>query len=193
MAKTPTTTEDLIERIQQEAMAVAGPDPSRVQTILTETLAQPGDWLDACYQELGDGDYALYPLYRAENCRCSILSVVIRPGIPVPIHNHGSWAVIGIYKGRERETWFRRVDDGSVPGRAELEVEERFLHEKGTVNLVPDGKIHTVEALDSIQAVSIHIYGTDIITQERSTFDLQTGTEEIFHPAFVTSTAERRM
>jgi hypothetical protein len=84
MAKTPTKTEELIERIQREAMAVTGPDPSRIQAILTETLAQPGDWLDARYQEPGDGDYALYPLYRAENRRCSILSAVIRPEIPLP-------------------------------------------------------------------------------------------------------------
>ena len=49
-------------------------------------------------------------VYRAEDGRCSILVVVLRPGTPLPVHNHGSWAVIGVYKGREHETWFRRID-----------------------------------------------------------------------------------
>jgi predicted metal-dependent enzyme (double-stranded beta helix superfamily) len=49
---------------------------------------------------------------------------------------------------------------------------------------VPDGTIHTVEALDGVDAVSIHVYGTDIVTQERSTFDLATGREDIYRPEF---------
>jgi predicted metal-dependent enzyme (double-stranded beta helix superfamily) len=113
-----------------------------------------------------------------------VLVVVLRPDTPLPVHNHGTWAVIGIYKGREHETWFRRVDDGSVPGRAQLEVDQTFVNEQGTASVVPEGHIHTVEAMDGHQAVSIHIYGTDIVTQQRSEFDPLTGTERVFRPPF---------
>lgn len=44
--------------------------------------------------------------------------------------------------------------------------------------------IHTVEALDGRRAVSLHICGTDIVTQVRSTFDVERGPKEIFPPDF---------
>jgi 3-mercaptopropionate dioxygenase len=187
-----TSIHDLADRIRDAAASGTGPDPERVRDILREALATPGDWIDPAYQQLGEGEYALYPVYRAEDGRCSILVVVLRPGTPLPVHNHGSWAVIGVYKGREHETWFRRVDDGSVPGRAHLEVDQTFVNERGTASVVPDGRIHTVEALDGLQAVSIHIYGTDIVTQQRSEFDLQAGTERVFRPPFAKAEAADR-
>jgi 3-mercaptopropionate dioxygenase len=181
---TVTSIQDLADRIRDASAPGTGPDPERVRDLLREALATPGDWIDPAYQQLGEGEYALYPVYRAEDGRCSMLVVVLRPDTPLPVHNHGSWAVIGIYKGREHETWFQRVDDGTVPGRAQLEVDQTFVNERGTASVVPDGHIHTVEAMDGQQAVSIHIYGTDIVTQQRSEFDLLTGTERIFRPPF---------
>jgi predicted metal-dependent enzyme (double-stranded beta helix superfamily) len=186
---TVTSIHDLADRIRDASAPGTGPDPERVRDILREALATPGDWIDAAYQQLGEGEYALYPVYRAEDGRCSMLVVVLRPGTPLPVHTHGSWAVIGVYKGREHETWFRRVDDGSVPGRAQLEVDQIFVNERGTASVVPDGRIHTVEAMDGQQAVSIHVYGTDIVTQQRSEFDPLTGTERVFSPPFAEADA----
>ena len=183
-AATVTSIHDLADRIRDASAPGAGPDPERVRDLLREALDAPADWIHPAYQQLVEGEYALYPVYRAEDGRCSMLVVVLRPGIPLPVHNHGSWAVIGVYKGREHETWFRRVDDGSVPGRAQLEVDQTFINERGTASVVPDGRIHTVEAMDGQQAVSIHVYGTDIVTQQRSEFDPVTGTERVFRPPF---------
>lgn len=119
---------------------------------------------------------------RTEAAQC--LSRCSKPGVSAPVHNHGSWAVIGIYRGRERETWFRRTDDTAAPGQAQLVEVRTLVNPTGTVTVVPDGTIHTVEALNGQDAVSIHIYGTDIVTQPRSTFDLDTGAEEIYRPDF---------
>jgi predicted metal-dependent enzyme (double-stranded beta helix superfamily) len=170
--------------LRQESSKDGGPDPEQVEGIVRQALADQREWLDAEYQELGDGDYALHPLYRDESRHCSMLIAVLKPGVALPIHNHGSWAVIGVYRGREKDRWFHRLDDGTVPGHAELELERAFVNPRGTVSLVPDGAIHTVEALDGMPAVSIHVYGTDIVTQVRSTFDLESCTEEIFRPPF---------
>ena len=110
---------------------------------------------------------------------------VIAPGVALPVHNHGAWSVVGIYQGRQRETWFRRLDDGGIPGRAQLSVEDTFVHQRGTVRVLPDGQIHRVETLVSQPVISIHIYGTDIVAQSRSIFDLATDSEEISHPKYV--------
>jgi predicted metal-dependent enzyme (double-stranded beta helix superfamily) len=156
-----------------------------MQAILHEVLQNPGNWLDPGYQQPRNGAYTQYVLFRAQDETCSIVSVVIRPGGALPVHNHGAWAVVGIYKGQEQETWFRRLDDGGTPGWAQLAVERTFIHRRGAVSVVPDGQIHTVEALGDEPAISIHIYGTDIVTQPRSAFDLEAGREKIFRPAYI--------
>src|SRR5437867_5239058 len=51
----------------------------------------------------------------------SIIGGVWRPGQSTPIHDHLTWALIGVYEGEERETLFRRIDDGSNPKKAKLE------------------------------------------------------------------------
>jgi predicted metal-dependent enzyme (double-stranded beta helix superfamily) len=107
-----TSIHDLAGRIRDASAPGSGPSPAQVRDILSEALTTPGDWIDPAYQHLGEGEYALYPVYRAEDGRCSMLVAVLRSGTPLPVHNHGSWAVVGVYKGREHETWFRRVDDG---------------------------------------------------------------------------------
>jgi predicted metal-dependent enzyme (double-stranded beta helix superfamily) len=157
--------------------------PEGTTALLAAALAEPSDWLDERYQERPDDrDWMLYPLYRSPDHRASMLAVVFKPGVTAPVHDHGAWAVIGIYRGRERETWFRRTDDGGTPGSAQLVADRSFVNATGSVHLVPAGIIHTVEALDGVDAVSIHVYGTDIVTQDRNEFDLETGRVQPYRP-----------
>ena len=183
----PTTSPILTELISRVRAASQTDDfgPEQVRDLLTNVLSREGDWLDQKYQtRRGEPKGMLYPLFRADDQRCSLLVAVFEAGVPAPVHNHGSWAVVGVYRGRERETWFRRLDDGTFPGRADLEVDRSSVNSPGTVTVVPDGTIHTVEAVDGHDAVSIHVYGTDIVTQERSCFNVVGGTEDAFYPSF---------
>jgi 3-mercaptopropionate dioxygenase len=184
------TAAELVERFAH----LASEDrygPESAIALLSGVLAQPPDWLDEPYQERPDDrDWMLYPLYRAPDHRASMLVVVFKPGVTAPVHDHGAWAVIGIYRGRERETWLRRTDDGGTPGRARLEAERSFVNPTGSVHVVPDGIIHTVEALDGADAVSIHVYGTDIVTQDRNEFDLETGRVQPYRPPITQAAAD---
>ncbi|WP_433025815.1 hypothetical protein [Actinomycetospora sp. CA-053990] len=177
----PGVTE-LIDRLRAVgAGAEFGPEP--IRDLLADALTQDGDWLDqACQQRDGDPVGKAFPLYRAPDGRLSVLAVVFAPGAQTPVHNHGAWAVVGTYRGRERDTWFRRVDGDGTPDRVELEEVTSQVNPVGTVTIIPDGTIHVVEALDDQEAVSLHVYGTDIATQPRSTFDLATGIETPFSP-----------
>lgn len=173
---------DLVGRFAAVA-ADPGYGPDSAAAFLEDALAYPGVGLDPRHQHRpADRDWMLYPLFRAADRRASMLVVVFGPGVRAPVHNHGAWAVIGIVHGRERETWFRRTDDGGVPGTARLEEERSFVNATGSVHVVPDGIIHTVEALDGVDAVSIHLYGTDIVTQDRSEFDMATGRVQPYRP-----------
>lgn len=181
--KAQVTLEHLATQLATTA-AAGVPDPERVRALLQDALLER-DWLEARFGVIPEGEqYALFPAYRDPARRCSMLVVSLRPGMPLPVHDHGSWAVIGIYQGRERETRYARLDDLSEAGRASLVRAAESISEPGNVSIVPDGEIHTVEALDGQPAISLHVYGTDIVTQQRSTFDLEHGTEEIFRPTF---------
>lgn len=174
-------TTELIDRLR----SAAGQDafgPREVGRILADALAQDRHWLAPEHLRRDGRDWMLHPLFRCPAGRWSMLAAVFRPGVPVPVHDHGAWAVVGVYRGRECETRYRRLDDGSDPGRAKLEVDRMFVNPRGSVTVVPDGAIHTVQALDGHDAVSIHVYGTDIATQERSTYDLDRETAAPFRP-----------
>lgn len=176
------TAGGLVERLTALA-AGTGFGPEAVKGLLEEFLADGADWLAPQYlRRPPDQPWVLSPLYRAPDRRCSMLVAVFGPGQLAPVHDHGSWAVIGIYRGREQETWFRPADDGSTPGRVRLDEDRSFVNETGTAHVVPDATIHTVEALDGVDAVSIHVYGTDIVTQERSAYDLDTGRVSPYAP-----------
>lgn len=175
---------DLIGRVR-EASLRAGFGPERVRDLLAEVLAADSDWLDPSFEHRDEAaDWALYPVYRDADARVSMMIAVFKAAVPSPAHDHGTWAVVGIHRGRERETRYRKTDDATVAGRARLEVERTLVNPRGSISVVPEDAIHSVEALDGRDAVSLHVYGADIVTQERSTYDLIEGTKSVFRPDF---------
>jgi len=56
------------------------------------------------------------------------------PGRGVRPHDHGTWAVVAGVTGTERNVFWKRTDDGSRPGYAELsELSEERISEGGVV------------------------------------------------------------
>ena len=79
----------------------------------------------------------------------SILLFEVPTSQPVPPHDHGIWEGFGIYRGRVRHQVYRRVDDMSVDGYAELECKRDEVLCAGDVTLIaPPDDIHSFIALD---------------------------------------------
>lgn len=57
--------------------------------------------------------------------------------VAVPVHNHGTWEIVGVYRGELDYQSYRRLDDGSREGYAELEIVEDRLMESGDFSVVP--------------------------------------------------------
>ena len=66
----------------------------------------------------------------------SVVAVVWQPGQTIPIHDHGSWCVVGVYEGEEEEISYprgtrprarpsRASDDPLVPGRGHTQGDQR--------------------------------------------------------------------
>ena len=105
----------------------------------------------------------------------SIIGGVWTPGQTTPIHDHLTWALIGVYSGEEREALFRRTDDKSDTKKAKLQQVSEKTNGKGHVTVLGESGIHRVDNPFSNPAYSIHVYGRDIGPTERHSYDPVTG------------------
>ncbi len=105
----------------------------------------------------------------------AILSFVWAPGMSIYPHDHGMWAVIGVYAGREDHAFYHRTS----PGLAQ--VGSKQLDAKDATLLDPQ-IIHSVENPLSRSAGAIHVYGGDYLTAPRSGFDPETFEESAYDP-----------
>jgi predicted metal-dependent enzyme (double-stranded beta helix superfamily) len=110
----------------------------------------------------------------------SIVGGVWQPGQTTPIHDHLTWALIGVYGGEERESLYRRTDDGSNPKIAKLEHVSEKINKRGHVTVLGSAGIHRVDNISKDPAWSIHVYGRDIGKAERHSYDPLTGEVGIF-------------
>jgi predicted metal-dependent enzyme (double-stranded beta helix superfamily) len=107
--------------------------------------------------------------------RFSIVGGVWYPGQTTPIHDHLTWALIGVYDGEEREALFRRTDDGSNPKIAKIEKVSEKINTKGHVTVLGHRGIHRVDNISGKSTTSVHVYGRDIGHAERHSYDPVTG------------------
>ena len=103
-----------------------------------------------------------------------VLHIVWPPEISVDPHEHNLWAVMGIYRGVEDNTFFRRTDDGAIEQQGTVRLEPR------DTRIMGEEAIHAVDVPTLAPTGAIHIYGGDLITVERSEFDPATSAERPF-------------
>ncbi len=98
------------------------------------------------------------------------------------VHDHGPcWVVYGNYKNPTRMRRWRRLDDGSRPGYAELELQKEFLNEPGQAAVFAVGDIHSIEFGDD--TFFIRVTGGDVETKETLTFDVEAKTVKLANRA----------
>jgi 3-mercaptopropionate dioxygenase len=119
--------------------------------------------------------FAMNLLQMPEDEAYSIIGGVWHPGQTTPIHDHLTWALIGVYEGEEREALFRRTDDGSNPKRARIQQVSERVNKKGHVTVLGHSGIHRVDNISIKPTTSVHIYGRDIGNAERHSYNPVTG------------------
>jgi len=109
------------------------------------------------------GGIGQYALYRAEDGSLCLFSLVVPVGASTPVHDHLAWGLVGIYRGRQDETVYRRLDNGADESRADLEVARRQQLGPGEFYalLPPTDDIHEVRTISEIPSISIHLLAND--------------------------------
>jgi predicted metal-dependent enzyme (double-stranded beta helix superfamily) len=138
---------------------------------LPESCARPDDT-----SRMGGG-IGQYALYRAEDGSLCLFSLVVPSGAATPVHDHLAWGLVGVYRGEQDETVYRRVDDGRDPGRAELEVAKQQTLRPGEFYalLPPADDIHYVKTISDAPSISIHLLANDTACVWRHRFDPASG------------------
>ncbi len=132
------------------------------------------------------GGIGQYALYRAEDGSLCLFSLVIPAGAETPVHDHLAWGLIGVYRGRQDETVYRRLDNGADEGHARLEVARRQTMETGEFYalLPPRDDIHFVKTVSDVPSISIHLLANDTACVWRHRFDPAAGTVRAFRSGY---------
>jgi predicted metal-dependent enzyme (double-stranded beta helix superfamily) len=127
-----------------------------VRELVERAVAEPADVERALGTPSVGGVAALH-----RSPELTILKVVWAPGMAIYPHDHRMWAVIGLYGGREDNTFYRRSPEGLVvAGQKELGTRDAALLGKNVVHAVTN----PLRAFTG----AIHVYGGDFFATPRS-------------------------
>ncbi len=118
-----------------------------------------------------------YLLSRGDAHQSTLYMNSIVPGKRTSPHNHTTWAIVVAVDGAESNRFYRRLDDGSGPGRARLELSHEVVVAPGVgVTMMPDD-IHSIAVEGNEPTLHLHMYGCAIETlTARLGYDLEAGT-----------------
>jgi predicted metal-dependent enzyme (double-stranded beta helix superfamily) len=147
---------------------------------LPEAFARPDDT-----SRMGDG-IGQYALYRADDGSLCLFSLVVPAGASTPVHDHLAWGLIGVYRGAQQETIYRRTDDGTDSAHADLVVaREDRLEPGGLYALIPPtDDIHFVRTVSDSPSISIHLLANDTACVWRHKYDPASGAVTAFRSGY---------
>ncbi|RAM50915.1 MAG: cupin [Hapalosiphonaceae cyanobacterium JJU2] len=114
-----------------------------VQSQYLEPSSKTGTSVLILYDELG------FPL--------TVQTVTFAPGTKSNIHNHGTWGIVALLKGKEKNTFWRRNPNPEFPDKIE-QTGELILLPGDIISFTPDA-IHCVESVGDEPTVTFNIYG----------------------------------
>jgi 3-mercaptopropionate dioxygenase len=146
--------------VRRAAAEGIGPQQTagRVAGQLRQNL--PGPEILSPAQLRGDpSGYQTHLVHAEPDGSFSIAAMVWLPGQVTAVHDHVSWCVTGVLQGIEHEEIFALGPDGTF-----LAETARRQNPPGTVGgFAPPGDIHRVRNVGDGVAVSMHVYGADLV------------------------------
>lgn len=123
-------------------------------------------------------------LYRSPDQSFLVLAYIWEPFSADAIHDHGSWGIVASFVNDIKEVKFRRQDDGTVAGHAEIEETVTRVLKPGEITSVHplDAGIHQMENLTGEMAVTLNVYGRTVRRGYIQFFDRERKTVKRVYP-----------
>ena len=156
------------------ALACANPEPAdcvaAIAPLMHGLLAHADSFLAPQHLRSDPAHYARNAIYVSPDQSLSLYALVWSPGQWTPVHDHGSWGVVGVWRGMLEERSYIRTgahdaQSGERDAGIELQRGGVILIGPGSVtSFVPNpDHIHlTGVGADRPQAVSLHLYGRNM-------------------------------
>ncbi len=177
--------QQLMREAQDDEVRVERLRPAFAQLLaaerwLPDAFAQPDEG-----SRMGGG-IGQYALYRASDGSLCLFALVVPSGSRTPVHDHLAWGLVGIYRGQQRETIYRRLDDGRDETRASLEIaREQTLGVGDFYALLPPADdIHYVETTSAAPSISIHLLANDTACVWRHRYEPESGRVTAFRSGY---------
>ena len=131
--------------------------------LMLDLIELAGTFLEPQHYRSSDASYARNLIFDAPDASLSLYSIVWLPGQWTPVHDHGSWGVVGVVEGvLEERSYVRLSPDRGADEEIELARGGTILLRHGAVtSFVPNpDHIHvTGVPAERARAVSLHLYG----------------------------------
>ena len=158
------------ELVARCAQARESAEPMKAMRELLESWRDQLAAIEAAVDYVpGTGGNAHQVFYRAPDL--TLLKVRFPNGRRTPPHDHGTWAMIMLLSGEEKNTLYRRVD-GELRKAGEITLKRGAI-----LPMLPDS-VHVAECMGDVPAVGLHVYGGDIFERARLMWNPETLEEE---------------
>lgn len=144
----------------------------RVRPLARRAALSKDSWLEKRFYsaDLNQG-FGIHLLHEEPDHTLAVFAVSWLPNRGTLVHDHGTWAVVVGVDGPERNVFYERIDDASLPGYAELRVVGEKTFGAGEVLAMPAGGLHSIWNETDAVTVSLHVYGKHLNHTGRSQFD----------------------
>jgi predicted metal-dependent enzyme (double-stranded beta helix superfamily) len=161
---------DLDRFIADLRAALAERSQQALKEVVARAVADPA----LLIRQIGEPEKAAVEVLHASP-ELTVLNVIWAPKQVTLPHDHRMAAVIGMYSGREDNTFWRRV---SNPTKFQIEPAGGQALGTGDVTILGRDVIHSVVNPLAKISGAIHVYDGEFLTVERSMWDAETLVEQ---------------
>lgn len=125
---------------------------------LVRKLVLNSYWLRTQRPELSQSmTAAILNLYDESGYPLTAQIETLIPGAMSPVHNHGTWGIVAVLQGQEKNMLWRRAPDPESPDKIVC-VAEKIVEYGDVISFVPEA-IHCVQAIGEEPLVTFNLYG----------------------------------
>lgn len=153
--------------------------------LMQSLLTGPLDFIENAHRRSDPDHYARNAIHLSDDGSISLFALVWQPGQWTPVHDHGTWGVVGVAEGLLEERAYQRTDDAG-------DANEGISLARGGSVMLPPGAVtsfvpnpdhihRTGVAEDRDACLSLHLYGR--VLSDFHIYDVDGGTRKLIQVA----------
>lgn len=152
-----TEVEDILIQFEDREMKEQDFLP-RIQRLVRQLLLNCY-WIQTKISELClNQETSVVLLYDEVGFPLTVQLVAFAPGIVSSIHNHGTWGIVGVLQGQEKNIFWKRDPSQEFPNKI-VQADEKILQPGDIISLTSE-TIHCIEAIAENQpTITFNLYG----------------------------------